>query len=1045
MINKEDIFQARFSALNDRQKEAVESIYGAVMVIAGPGTGKTEVLSMRIANLLRSDVQVQPHEILCLTYTEEATNSMRKRLVQIIGPEAHRVNIFTFHAFCNNVIQNSSYYFSQFADHDLQPISDIERIDLIYELLEELPSGHKLRKLSGNIYADTKRLARLFDEMKKEYIQPRQLSDSIDEYIASLPTNEEYIYKRNGKGYEKGDLKQSKIDEEVRRVETTKAAATLFDAYRSKMLEKRRYDFHDMIIWVLEAFQNQSTLLQSYQERYQFILVDEFQDTNGSQNELLNALASYWDDPNIFVVGDDDQGVYEFQGARIRNIIDFYEKYKADIKIIVLSENYRSSQLILNIAMRTINENKQRLITKLADLNLNKNIVSAAGRFKHFENNKPPVVKIYQNVFQEETDIVAQIEALQKLNVPLNEVAVLYAQHKQADNIMSILERKGIPYNAKKTVNVLENLLVIQILNVLKYLQLEQEKIFRGEETLFEIMHAPYFGILPSDIARIALYMQTAQKETGPLKWKLVLSNHLLFEALNLKSATNLDRLGKRLDEWEQQLSGLPLPLLVEKILHESGIIAHVVRTTDHVWTLQMLNTFFEFVKDTYAKSPRIKISEFLEMINRMNREGIPLPAMRVIQNEHGVNFYTAHGSKGNEFEYVYLVGCTRNFWEDKKGSNNEYKLPENLTETVDDVESTHKIEVSRRLFYVALTRAKKHLNISYSKQDYAGKALMCSRFVDEIVDEEEKVNVPIDMETAVEQLITGMRPVEEVKIKIANAEWVERVLQQFIMSATSLSKFLRCPLSFYFENILKVPFQKNDALAFGNAVHNALEKLFKEMLAKKGTFPDKKQFIEYFKKALFLESSGMTAVHYERRMEQGETMLSEYYDANVENAYKEVEIEFKVPRYILSGVPVTGKIDKIEFHGTDCYIIDYKTGDPDKSSQSMLAPPNEKEKDGGDYWRQMVFYKLLLENFAERNWVVKEGYFEFIQKDKHGKYKKPLVPVFKQDEEFVLGQLKDVYSKIMNHEFDRGCGEENCHWCNFAKRYELIRESDIE
>ena len=322
MTFNKDAFEERYNKLNERQKQAVDTIYGPVMVIAGPGTGKTEVLSMRIAALLNSEAQVQPSEILCLTYTEEATSSMRRRLVQIIGPAAHKVNIYTFHAFCNSVIQNNSEYFSL---RTLQPITDLERTDLLYKILEELPPGHPLRKLSGNIYYDAGKLNKLFDLMKREYLSSDHISKAIDEYLASLPTRDEYIYKRNGNGFKKGDIKQAAIDEQTKRMETTRAAASLFDTYVAKMQEVGRYDFNDMILWVLDAFKKHPWMLQSYQERYQFTLVDEFQDTNGAQNELINMLASYWEDPNIFVVGDDDQSIYEFQGARIRNIIEFYE------------------------------------------------------------------------------------------------------------------------------------------------------------------------------------------------------------------------------------------------------------------------------------------------------------------------------------------------------------------------------------------------------------------------------------------------------------------------------------------------------------------------------------------------------------------------------------------------------------------------------------------------------------------------------------------------------------------------------------------------
>src|ERR1700744_3294220 len=183
-IIAEDLFLERYNKLNERQREAVDTIYGAVMVIAGPGTGKTEVLSMRIANLMRSEAQVQPHEILCLTYTDEATNAMRRRLVQIIGPAAHKVNIHTFHAFCNNVIQNNSDYFSM---RTQQPITDLERTELLYKMLEDLPQGHLLRKLSGNIYFDAGKLSRLFDMMKREHLTPEYISASIDHYINDLP------------------------------------------------------------------------------------------------------------------------------------------------------------------------------------------------------------------------------------------------------------------------------------------------------------------------------------------------------------------------------------------------------------------------------------------------------------------------------------------------------------------------------------------------------------------------------------------------------------------------------------------------------------------------------------------------------------------------------------------------------------------------------------------------------------------------------------------------------------------------------------------
>ena len=1033
----QDLFAERYQKLNKEQQEAVDMVYGPVMVIAGPGTGKTEVLSMRIANLLRSEAQVQPGEILCLTYTDEATNSMRRRLLQIIGPEAHKINIFTFHGFCNTVIQQNPDYFSK---RTLQPITDLERTELLHNLLEGLPKGHALRKLSGNIYFDAPRLNRLFDLMKRENLRPDSIEEAVNTYIADLPNREKYIYKKSGKGYQKGDLKQALHDEEVTRMKVTLAAAQLFDVYEASMKESGRYDFNDMIIWVLNAFKEIPGLLESYMERYQFMLVDEFQDTNGSQSELLFTLTQFWDDPNLFVVGDDDQSIYEFQGARIRNIIDFYERYKHSVKVIVLPQNYRSSQAILDKATATIANNQQRLIYQLTQLHLDKNIVAAHGRFKDGADTITPIIRIYPNLLHEEADVVMQIEALRSQGVAMHDVAVLYAQHKQASNIMELMERKGIPYTVKKPVNILDEPLVQQVINVLYYLDEERKQPFSGEGLLFELLHAPYYGIAPTDIAALSLYFQQKEVPRNERYWRLLLAKGLLLESLNLPSAKALYHIGQCLDNWIQQQHSLPLPLLVEKIIYESGIVAYLLKGHDYVWNMQVLHTLFDHVRELYERKPGIRLAELLRNIERMREEGISIPVQKVIQNDNGVRFYTAHGAKGNEFEHVFLIGCTKNFWEEKRGAGNEYKLPDTLTNTEDNDDKSYKTEVARRLFYVALTRAKKHLYISYAQQDNTGKDLSNSVFIDEISLPEERMKQVVAAEGMINHLAWAMEPVSALRIELANRAWIERILQQFTLSYTTLSKFLRCPLAFYYECVLKVPFLKGDALGFGSAVHNALERFFKEMKAAGGNFPPKEELIKYFETYLFFEAGSFTPLEYERRKEQGQTVLEAYYDRNINHWATNVEIEWKVPRLLLDGVPVTGKIDKLEFEGNTCTVVDYKTGNPDNCT-TQVSPPNDKQPLGGDYWRQMVFYKLLIEAQPERFWRVQIGKFDYVEPSrKTGDYVQKIVPVFEQDEAIVRGQIKEAYGRIMNHDFDEGCGKADCHWCNFAKKYELVR-----
>jgi DNA helicase-2/ATP-dependent DNA helicase PcrA len=1035
---KEALFTERYAQLNDKQREAVDAIYGPVMVIAGPGTGKTEVLSLRIANLLLSDAQVQPHEILCLTYTDEATNAMRRRLITIVGQAAHRVNICTFHAFCNKVIQENGDYFSF---RNLQPISDLEKIEFIDTVLKELPPGNLLRKVSGNLFSDTGRLNHLFEFMKREHLTSAYVSACIDAYLEDLPHREEYIYKRASKENKKGDLRQAKIDEETRRMNITREAALLFDKTEDLMKKNGRYDFNDMILWVLDAFKENAALLQNYQERFQFILVDEFQDTNGAQNELLQYLSGYWEDPNIFVVGDDDQSIYEFQGARIKNITDFYERHKENIKIVVLPHNYRSSQPILDKAGATIKNNQSRLIYELQHLQLDKNIRAASARFLQASEAVPPQIRVYKNVLQEEADIVLQIERLLHEGVKASEIAILYAKHKQADNIIALMERKGIPYSVKKATDILKEPLILQIILLLNYLEAEQNTPLSAETLLWELIHAPYYSIAPTDIAYLSLYQQQNKSKNRHLAyWRLMLQDKLLLESLDLKSAKQLIRMGDCLNNWQSQLLTLPLPLLLQKLVYESGIVSYLLSSKDHIWQLQVLNTFFEFIKDLHVRKPNAKLPELVNMLQRMESENLSIPIQRVIQNENGVQFYTAHGAKGNEFEYVFLIGCTKNNWEDKSGGKNNFKMPDTITRTEEDKEKTYKTEVARRLFYVALTRAKKYLYISYARHENNGAGLQHSVFVDEISTDEERIEVNPDAPYLSNYLQWAMVPVPDVRVEMANALWVEKALQQFTMSYTALSKFLHCPLTFYYEQLLRVPYLKNDALLFGSAVHTALERMFKDMKQNQGEWPTKEQLIHSFRRALLQDAGALNSLQLERRMEQGIDILGAYYDKYLDSFNKNVEIEWKVNRFMLYNIPVTGKIDKIEIDAEGCTMVDYKTGDPDKYSSAMTAPPNDKDPLGGDYWRQIVFYKLLLENNDEKQWPIKAGVFDYIQKgSKTNQFKRIYVPIFPQDEEIVKAQLKEAYSRIMNHEFDKGCGKDDCNWCNFVRRNKLV------
>ncbi|HVG41469.1 MAG TPA: ATP-dependent helicase, partial [Chitinophagaceae bacterium] len=411
-------FSEEYNRLNDGQKKAVDQVEGPVMVIAGPGTGKTQILSARIGKILLSDAQVEPQNILCLTYTDAGVVAMRRRLLQFIGPDAYRVNIYTFHAFCNDVIQDNLSLFEKTA---LDPISDLERIELLKELIDGFGKDHPLKRYRGDVYFEIANLQNLFSLMKREGWTGDYICQKVEEYLADLPNRDEYICKRATKEFKKGDIRIDKIAEQKEKMEKLQAACSEFKKFQQLMRSRNRYDFDDMINWVIEAFDQNESLLLQYQEQFQYVLVDEYQDTSGSQNKIVRLLIDFWEKPNVFVVGDDDQSIYRFQGANIENMLAFADGYKKDLLTVVLTNNYRSTQPILNVSKTLIDKNNERLVAKLEDLS--KDLLSSHDGVKHLTHL--PQVKEYVTQRDEMIGIVTEVEKLITEGVAGNSIGII--------------------------------------------------------------------------------------------------------------------------------------------------------------------------------------------------------------------------------------------------------------------------------------------------------------------------------------------------------------------------------------------------------------------------------------------------------------------------------------------------------------------------------------------------------------------------------------------------------------------------------------------
>jgi DNA helicase II / ATP-dependent DNA helicase PcrA len=1035
-INREKLrqhFIQEYQQLNERQQLAVDTTEGPVMVIAGPGTGKTQILAARIGKILL-DTDTSPENILCLTYTDAGTIAMRRRLLSFIGPDSYKVNIHTFHSFCNDIIQENLSLFEKTA---LDPISDLERIQLFKTLIDAFPKNHSLKRYRGDVYFEMFNLQNLFSTMKREGWTPAFINDKIDQYLASLPTREEYIAKRATKEFKKGDVRTDKIAEEKERMDKLRAAVGEFDRYQQLMREHDRYDFDDMINWVIRVFEENKPLLLSYQERYQYILVDEYQDTSGTQNRLISLLISFWDRPNVFVVGDDDQSIYRFQGANVENMLDFAQQYAKDLLTVVLTDNYRSTQPILDISRALIERNQERLVTQIPGLS--KNLVASHPRTRLLQY--PPRLKEYLSPRQEMTGITFQVEKLLAEGVLPGRVAIIYKENKYGEELSRFLQLKNIPVFSKRNLDLFSVPLIQQILLLLRYLWAEHDAPYGGDEMLFEILHFKFFGIAPIEIAKLSV--EVADRQFGDQRTSI---RRLLYEKANRPARDLFDqglpeplkKASRTLEKLIGDVSNLTLQGLFENCIRDTGILASIIISSDKIWLMQVLTALFEFIKEESRRDPDLGLEQLIQIVDLMKANGLPLPLVKVAGSDKAVNLLTAHGSKGLEFEYVFFAGANAATWEKKRKPFGGYKYPDNLFSSGGKDESGS--EELRRLFYVALTRVELHLSISYSRYRDDGKELEPSMFIAEIMDQYElsfeKVSIPMEEQAVFDALPFGDAIAPE--IQAAEEDLVGRMLEKFVMNVTALNNYLNCPLEFYYRNLIRIPSPKNEATEFGSAVHHALQRLFEKMKEDpQERFPSRAELLTDFEWYMRRHREIFTREAFARRMEYGLEVLANYYDKYIMQWNKIVAVERNIRNVIVRGVPLKGKLDKLEFQGKEVNVVDYKTGDVDKAREKLM-PPNEKSPNGGDYWRQAVFYKILVDSYEQKEWRVASTEFDFVEPDKKKEYRKAKIMITPEDTTTVTQQIVETWHKIQNREFYTGCGKPDCHWCNFVKTNDL-------
>jgi DNA helicase II / ATP-dependent DNA helicase PcrA len=1032
-------FEEEYQKLNPQQRKAVDSIEGPVMVIAGPGTGKTQILAARIGKILL-ETDALPQNILCLTYTDAGAIAMRRRLQQFIGADAYKVNLYTFHAFCNDVIQDNLALFEKTA---LDAISELETIELYKMLIDAFPKNHPLKRYRGDVYFEINNLRQLFATMKKEGWTPSFIKDCIAKYLLSLPYRDEYVYKRKFKQYNPGDIKAEKIEEEKEKMLKLEAAVAEFDNYQALLRKKNRYDFDDMIMWVIKAFEENAHLLANYQEKFQYLLVDEFQDTSNTQNRIVQLLISYWSEPNIFTVGDDDQSIYRFQGANIQNMESFLATWQK-LEVIVLENNYRSIQPILDIAQTLIRRNNDRLINSQPNLGLSKNLIAANTKINNLTH--PPIFACYNNVADEMADVTRQIEVLvnQQQMLP-GKIAVIYKENKYGQELARYLRLCGIPVFSKKQTNILHEPFIKKIITLLQYLDAEHDISFGGDELLFEILHFDFYKIPPIEIAKLNALAQQKRANNEKNALRRVLAEQaakLPATLFDTGMHPQLKNCGALLEQLIADVPNITLQNLIDNIIQHAGVLSYLMQQPNKLELLQLLTTFFDFVKSETARNPTLSLNGLMQVLDLMQKEELAIELVQVSGNEKGVNLLTAHGSKGLEFEQVFFVGINAGSWEKKRKPGGGYKLPDTMFTAMPTGGDEEEL---RRLFYVAVTRAEKNLQISYANFKNDGKQLEPSMFVAEILSEHNLPIVPITLsETDSTRFkLLQFTPAPPVLQKLDD-DFVQPLVEKFVMNVTALSNYLKCPLAFYYQNLIRIPSGKNEATEFGSAIHHALEQLFRQMLGTAqqnktiaGEFPAVESLLKDFEWYMTKHRELFTKTAFLRRMEYGHEVLRNYYKKYVDSWHKIVTVERNIRSVLVNGVPIKGKLDKLEFDGKNINVVDYKSGDFEKAL-IKLKGPSDTQPHGGDYWRQAVFYKLLIDHYEQKDWTVVSTEFDFVEPDKKQQYHKAKIVITPADTATVKQQIAEVWQKIQQHDFYTGCGKADCHWCNFVKTNQL-------
>lgn len=988
---------------NSKQQQAIDILNGQVMLLAGPGTGKTFTVIHRIEKMLADGVE--PSSILCLTFSDAAASEMRQRLIKKMGVVASAVDIYTYHSFCNVLIKTYPDKFEMTSGVKL--ITDAEKISIMKECIDDANLEFFVPSRADR-YFFTKNFISYVEKLKTQRV-------SKDEYMACIDTNpmlmprykelESEIYEREQAGNTKNKTRYNELEKIKTNIEKAKELWTLFELYSTKMINKNLIDFSDMINLVLTSFEEDSQFLSEVSNKYKYFLVDEYQDTNDLQNQIIFNLLDGNDEKNIFVVGDDDQIIYGFQGAKSDNIENFLTKYP-NTTVICLEENNRSTQTILDFSNLIVNQDENRLENNLyfkEKYNISKKLT--AKNPKIIVKDKKIKRIQFGEILQEFNYIVDDIKTLIESDfapktdedkIDYSQIAIISKKRAELQTFAELLKSKNIPFQIDEGKSIFAIRSTILIYFYIKAMN----NYLTSSDKLFGLLLSEPFKIDQQDYNKIL--------EEKRL-WKKDESSDFITLMRNLNGWKNPEKITKFLETFDylqDYASSNNLRNTVVEIINRTGLLTYFYKSgKNRSENLAGIRKIISEATDFQNSDSTKNLSDFVKYLDDCfeNEIDINLDKDSVVQN--AVQLMTYHGSKGREFEYVYLPNLISSNWEDFRMPG-EYKL---ITEDVPDKDAAQAKKDSEllKLLFVGITRAKHTLTISFADSNN-GKAQQITKYL------EPTANYDFDseqFECSADDLTTEFyRSVSSDVFDNQKAfkNEIEERVKSVVLSPSRLNDYLSCPRKFFYVKVLGIDVEEADwdGANFGTLIHSLLERAVK--VAKESAYPTLEEILEKFR----LGMDGMkfsSEAKKEKYFKQGQKLLTNYYPYFSQIPISRItDIEFSFYGVDVDGDFITGKIDRIEKNSDGTFeLYDYKTGN--YSSEKKIAPNEEKQ----NYFNQLCFYKYAYEKLTG-NKVSKVG---IIYVENHEKSVDKYLT--DDDMKYIETLIKDTYQNIKALKFN--------------------------